>query len=75
MHHEDVERMTSDFLRFDSHNFADPVSGVNHEITGGKWNLFRSHVRLSPSIRLAPPGRLIRLSHPTAHDSTKSGDS
>src|SRR6516165_10984405 len=66
MHDEDIERMTSDLLRF----------GVG-KIVGGKWNLFRSHVRLSQSIRLALQGRFSLRPHRaavTVHNPMRSGD-
>src|SRR5271169_4406613 len=77
MHHEHIERMTSDLLRFDSDNLADPMGWVHEEITGGKWNLFRSHIRLSQSIRLALRGRFSLTPHratATVHAPTGSGD-
>src|SRR6516164_9125432 len=77
MHHEDIERMTSDLLHFDSDNLADPMGWVHDEVTGGKWNLFRSHIRLSQSIRLVLRGRFSLTPHratATVHDPTRSGN-
>src|SRR6516164_8019956 len=77
MHHEDIERMTSDLLRFDSDNLADPMGWVHDEVTGGKWNLFRSHIRLSQSIRLVLRGRFSLTPHratATVRDPTGSGN-
>jgi hypothetical protein len=51
VHYKDIKGMTSDLLRLDSDNFANPVSRIHNEVTGGEWHLFRIHVRLSQTIR------------------------